>query len=282
MGEFAKRALTSGWQDQLQAQESRLHALIPSRKEEAEAKARELLAKYTVLAEAMGRRHRLSQQSGMKSLDVLQGLPEEPGREYVAQLGLPKQGSWSDYLRDKYEDLRKEFLLGKERLTTTTSDPSTLPWFAPAMATNLPSSFMRGYQDADSNVVAKKKKELDAQLDGAKAQFEQALAEEMQTGRKIGSAGELIDGLATAHCKKAVFEEGDANKYLGYYLAAAALLGKGSDVVAYNLMKKYDPRRIEGKAMESAIRERMRNYPTPILMEPAAALPDKSPGEVIS
>ena len=63
---------------------------------------------------------------------------------------------------------------------------------------------------------------------------------------------------------------------------AAALLGKGSDAVAYNLMKKYDPRRIESSAMESAIRERMRNYPTPILMEPAAALPDKSPGEVIS
>jgi len=278
MGEFAKQALTSGWQDALQSQETRLRALMPSRQEEAEAKAKALIAKYTALAEEMGRRHRLSQQSGIKSLDVLQGLPEAPGREYVAQLEAPKEAGWSDYLRDKYEDLRKEVLLGKEHMTAATEDPSTLPWFAPAMATGVPAAFMRGYQEADKGVTDTKKKELDAQLADAKAQFEKALADEMQAGRKIGSAGELIDAFAVAHCKRALFEEGDANRYLGYYLAAAALLGKGSDVVAHNLMQKYDPRRVEGKAMESAIRERMRTYPTPILLE--HSLPDKSPGEV--
>jgi len=248
-----------------------------------------------------GWNHRMGQQP-MKLLDVLQGHPTEPGREIVEALP-EKAAGFMDTLRDQYEDLRKNFMLDKERLMRTTSDPATVPWLGPALSVGIPTSFVKGRDEADAVANDIKKKELDVQVAKAKQEFEEALSAEMTGGKQASTAGEFLDGMAQLHIKEAFMEEGDAAKLLNYYLAAAGLLGKGGDLLGYNIMSRADPRRIEAKALESAVRERMRENPTPIYVlpqaqrgavqaeplnmeaspsgqEPTDVLPDKSPGEI--
>jgi hypothetical protein len=290
MGKFAKlcglEKKADGWEQRLAGQEQRLQQHIPSSYDEATTEAQRRLSKLRELAFMAGYQFRSQQQAerGVESL-----LPDEgaTGREHFVQLPapIPKTATW---LEPRY--LSKEALLGavtdplvqnleesaldlqsaaeskKQQLTRVTSDPKTLPLFYPSVALGVPKSFVAGHRQADVDLDTKRKTELDTQIEAAKQEFERALADEYTESRKIASAGELIDGLALTHVKSA---DGELNQMLGWYLAAASLLGEGARVSSRNYVEKHDPRYQRVKALREMIKHRQRLNPPPVLVSPA-------------
>ncbi len=141
----------------------------------------------------------------------------------------------------------------------------TIPTFAPAVAMSVPAAFTGGFREADQELDSKAKADIDAQIEAAKQEFEHALHSEY-SGRKIASAGELIDALAD-HCLTK-YADGELNKALGMYLAAAALMGQGAHATAKNWVEGHDPRHQRAKALQDAIRMKAHANPAPILVAP--------------
>lgn len=152
----------------------------------------------------------------------------------------------------------------KSKLTRTTSDPSTLPWYYPSLAGSVPKEFMSGFSEAERLADEKRLKEITGKMESARSDFEQALADEYRTSRagvKAASAGEFLDGLAQAHVKSA---EGELNQALGAYLAMATLLGQTAHASTYEWVAKRDKNRQTLKAFREAVKQRMRAQPPPV------------------
>jgi len=281
MGEFAKRAaeVLEPWELELERQQKKLYKKIPSSKEEATTSAinriNELRQKSYMAGYLM--RHLRSEEEETKRL-----LPEDsvgvPGREISLALPEKKAGALDALtrpLRETAEDLKmhasQRIDEEKERLTRTTSDPGTLPWYYPMMALTAPNAFAEGFRKAEKDIDAEELARINERLVKAKAEFEKALEEEYsQSGSlkvssaRAQSAGEMIDGLAQMHVKCA---EGELNQILGTYLALAALLGQGAHMTAKEWAEKRDPKRQKLKLVREAVRQRMRSYMPPIRVE---------------
>ncbi len=295
--EMAKQALDA-WEEKLQKQEARLHNYVPSTEEETRRKAVELLNKLRAGSYGFGHALRSLQQAKGPEPLLDDPTPGVPGREVVVDLPATKEGWYDPRLRSKeagllsvvtdplnetvedtLTELKNKADTQKDKLTRVTSDPSTLPWFLPAAAMTVPSSTMQGYRAADTEQRARIQAVLQQRVDAAKKDFEQALHEEYAARRKVASAGELIDGLAQFHVKRA---EGEANQALGLYLALASLLASGSHMVAEEWVKKRDPRQQYASAVKELIKNRMRTSPPPIQVatEPMAAPKPEALAEV--
>jgi hypothetical protein len=289
MGEFAKRAeeVLNDWEPRLAAQEEILHQVIPSSETEAAIKAVKNILEAKQLAYNTGHSLRaiLQDQNLNEALESKPKLRSQ--REISINFPQYKQAGLLDIItnpishagEDMYLDLKRK---ADEKLTrgrTPTTDPSTLPWYLPAITLSAPQSFAKGYHAADLEEDTKMHEALDAQLEEAKKQFDTALATEYHESniRKSSSAGELIDELAQDHVKSA---EGEINQALGGYLSLASLLGLGS----YNLTKKWtetnDPRVQRFKALQEIIGQRMRSSPLPVLVGHEAPPPEDEGIEV--
>lgn len=288
MGQFAKWAAeqAEAWKDRAKEQVSRFRQHMPLTQEETAALAQQLIRERAQMAYELGRRIRLSQtdsgdakefpflsdsQPRSERFDVLQGVGEAPGREIVIPLKKHSSsavGGMMESVRDRLEQAYRDLQLEKARGMAATSDPASLPWFYPAQVKALPKAFMSGYKSVEDELGAKKMQEVDAQLADAKAQFESALAGERGV-RKVGSFEGFLDLVSSEHEKRSsVLDEGDLSKLLGYYLAAASAMHTGADTMAYNWMAKRDPRRLQAKALEAAIKRRARETPQPVLVTP--------------
>lgn len=291
MGKFAKWAAeqAGSWKDNAKSQVERLRKFIPLTGEQTAALAEKLIRERAQMAYALGMKTRLEQAppteaeefpffagapTKAEGFDALQGSGgTTPGREIVVPLSKGASSALAGFgqsIRDYGEDLYKDLQLEKARGMAPTDDPASLPWFYAAQVKALPRAFMSGYQDAEKSLTGSKLQKVDAQLAAAKAQFEAALHAE-RGQNKIGSFNGFLDSLAEFQEKQAdVMGEGDLSKILGYYLAAATALHEGADTVSYNWLAKRDPRRLQAKALESAVKRRARENPQPVIVTPEA------------
>lgn len=286
MGVIAKvaNALTPDWRTRLDDQTMRLREHVPLAADEAHIAAEGKLQQLREVARALGYNMRAQQRDrqGVSSLVPASNTFGIPGREHL--ISLPAQapvekvallGAITGPLRNAAEDLKLELQSAADNkrraATRVTSDPMTIPTFAPSVALSVPSAFAGGYQSADQELDSKAKADIDAQIEAAKQEFEHALHSEY-SGRKVANAGELIDALAdhfltkTAALTKA--SDGELNKALGMYLAAAALMGQGAHATAKNWVEGHDPRHQRAKALSEAIRQKAHANPAPILVAP--------------
>ena len=179
-------------------------------------------------------------------------------------------GFLTDPIKNKFEesalDLHKLMDDKRERAMRVTGDPATLPSFYPSAALAIPKSFMEGYRDADTMQGERIENDMNQRLEKARHEFETALSDEYAASRhKVSSAGEFIDGLAqwwNGDLEKSA--DGEANKALGVYLAAASLLGVGSHAAAKSLWEQRDPRYQKYKAMQDLMKQRQRHSTLPV------------------
>lgn len=166
----------------------------------------------------------------------------------------------------------------KADATRTTSDPSTLPWYYPALVSNLPKNFMSGFSQAEKEQDTARLDQVTQEMTQAQKEFDQALQDEYSAakGLKTASAGEFLDGLAQVFVKSA---DGELNQILGAYLAAASLMGQATHSVGYDWAAKRDPKRQELEAYQDAARQRLRAYPIPLQIE-TVPVPVKEAGVV--
>lgn len=300
MGEFAKRAVlllsqapgeppgpkeeqpivpeapAKTWEERLADQEARLHQHVPSLREETSQKAMRSLTSWKDLATQLGYAMRSQQHAGEGEDET--ALPEM-GREVTIRLPYAEKkallGAVTDPLRYGLQDLRTQLHRAadekREELTKVTDEPSTLPWYYPSLALNLPKSFVSGYRKADEDYAAHQHALMDAKLESARKSFEQALAEEYSSSRKTASAGAFVAGLADALIKEG---EGEANQALGAYLALAAVLGLGTHTAAKRWVERHDPRYQQARAVQQMVSQRMRGTPPPILVSSTPATED--------
>lgn len=177
-------------------------------------------------------------------------------------------GFVTDPLKNKYEDMMVNLRnsMNEKRLhgMRITSDPMTIPSFAPSVALSVPKSFVSGYQAADKAQAERLHGEMDQKLEKARQEFDNALKDEYSAShQKAASAGEFIDGLAQWWTKQA---DGEINRALGLYLAAAGLLGAGGHAAAKSVWQKHDPRYQRLKAMQDMIKLRQRHTQLPVLV----------------
>lgn len=277
MGAFAKVAAKAvgDWEARLQEQQNRLGAVVPSTERETTLRA---LAKLKAMRQgAFSSGYGLRSQARTDPMaDLLSELKSEsiPTREHSITLPGLKTASEKAALlgpivnpiKHGIQDMRVNAMNALDKhtanLTRVTDDPSTLPWYYPAMALQTPKSFADGYQQADKDHAKKVNVDLDQQIASAREQFNRALQDEYK-GRhhKAASAGELIDGLAV---KSAA---GELNTAAGVYGALAGLLGTGAYHQAKSWTEDHDPRVMKAKALKELIRARMRNSPPVVRVE---------------
>lgn len=288
MGEFAKAAVLmisqaageppgpqepsgsaeSSWEQRLAEQEARLHAHVPSTREETSRKAVESLKRWQELAATLGYAMRAEKRPAEEEMEA---LTAPAARELTVRMPHVEKkallGAVTDPLQYGLQDLRTELRRAadekREELTRVTGEPSTLPWYYPAMALNLPKAFAGGYRKADEDAAARQHAVMDAKLEEARKSFERALTEEYAESRKTASAGAFVDGLARSFTKEG---EGEANTALGAYLALAALLGLGTHTAARRWVERHDPAYQQARAVQQAISQRARGAPAPILV----------------
>ncbi len=292
MGKFAEVATklmktADDWQARLAGQEQRLHDVVPSGHDEAVTRAQEILTRLRLMARNTG--YQMREQRPRKTID--QFLPAgEPtgamGREKLVTIpATEKTADWleprlfskqalisflTDPIKNKFEesalDLHKLMDDKRERALRVTGDPATLPTFLPAAAMTVPQSFMEGYRDADKTQKTRLDDEMNQRLEKAKLEFETALKDEYAaSSHKAASAGEFIDGLAqwwNQDLTKSA--DGELNKVLGMYLAAAGLLGVGSHAAVKSLWEQRDPRYQKYKAMQDLVKQRQRQSTLPV------------------
>ena len=66
----------------------------------------------------------------------------------------------------------------RRRAFTPTDNPLTVPGFVPAATIAVPEAFRKGFTQADEDAARTRNEILGAELEQAKQEFEQALAEE--------------------------------------------------------------------------------------------------------
>lgn len=276
------------WEQRLADQEARLHAHVPSTREETSRKAMQSLSSWRELADQLGYTLRAQQHVPDEAGDEESMLPES-GREVTVRLPHVEKkallGAITDPLHYKLQDLRTSLHqmadAKREELTRVTDEPSTLPWYYPSLALNLPKAFVSGYRRADEDHALRQHALMDAKLDEARKSFERALAEEYSESRKAASAGAYVDGLASALVKEG---QGEANKALGVYLALATVLGLGTHTAARRWVERHDPQYQQAQAVKQLISQRTRGTPPPILISTAPApetedIADSAPGQ---
>jgi hypothetical protein len=293
MGAFSKRAdevLGADWRERLQGQTERLRKHVPTSEDVARKKALEIIKRFKEQAYNAGVMAHVSRRAqnmapGVKKLQPVRDImPGVSGREVTLSLpevpgdaSLYKTSGIFDFvinpLREKAEDMKLDtiHMLDKIRANATkvTTSPSTLTSFYPTLASIGPSSFVSGFSEADKTLDEQHNREMEENIQQARKEFEQALQEEYVQGRAkhagVSSPGELIDGLAQLHVKKA---EGELNQMLGAYLALASLMGQGTNEFARRWVEKRDPKRQEYKALREAITRRMQARPPSMQFEP--------------
>lgn len=298
MGFLVKRAnemLGQDWQSRLADQESRLRKHVPLSRDEGEQNAAQTINNLRNLVFALGYHLRSNKLKGgpeqlidreedgvgIPGREVMIGLPQVKTSWYTPNLRSKEAGLLSalttplgNLMDDAKLELSRVADEKKEKLTRVTSDPTTVPTFLPSLALGVPSSFMEGYQKADTDADAARGHEVDTKLERAKKEFEEALLAEYSARKKAASAGELFDGAAqlfiAGKLEKAA--DGEFNQGLGAYLALAALLGTGAHSVAKSYYEKRDPNRQKLKAVREAIQMRMSKRPPTVLVEPAEDL----------
>jgi hypothetical protein len=292
MGEFAKKAdaVANDWQSRIARQRGVLSQHIQPSEEEATAKAMESIQALRARAFALGHTLRAAhQQHGIEELlktieplgagrDMMMTVPAfqraEKKAEWLETALWSKEagvlGAMIDPIRYGIQDLKAEAAHKIDEKIQAgirpTAEPGTLPWYYPTLALSLPNATAAGYQSAEEGYNAKLKAQMDAKVEAAKKEFEEALQAEAVQGRKAASAGELLDTLATLHIKAA---DGELNQAAGLYGALAALLGQGGYHLGKSFAEKRDPRYINAKAMAEMARQRLRSRPIPVLVGPS-------------
>lgn len=294
MGKFAEKVAemldqpqSTGidWRERLAGQQQRMGTHVISSQDEAMARAKTLLKQLQDMSYQTGFGLRSQQHSrgGVEQLlDRDENAPGVPGREKLINFPV-KQADWfeprllskeallefaTEPIHNKLEDMMVNLrnTLGEKKLrgTRITSDPMTIPTFAPSVALSVPKSFVSGYQDADKAQSERLRGDMDHRLEKARQEFDNALKDEYAAShQKAASAGEFIDGLAQWWVKQA---DGEMNKVLGMYLAAAGLLGVGGHAAAKSIWEKHDPRYQRLKAMQDMIKMRQRHTQLPVLV----------------
>jgi hypothetical protein len=286
MGAFAKAAdaLLEGaapdWEQRLAAQRARLYEHIQTSEQEAAGAARKNIEHLTRKAFELGyamRRQRHQEMYGEASSLGAQAVPRReltvgPGRHPDAVAGIKSAGVMSaigNPVGETVQDARTGLINWlDERFrkgTQVTTDPGTLAWYYPSMATAAPKAFMQGFRQADTDMNAAAHVDVDAKIEAARKAFHDALAGEWRERRggvkNAADAGEMIDWLAQEHIKTA---EGELNQILGGYLALASLLGQGTHHLAESMTMKRDPAQQRLRAIKELLLQRQLAQPAPI------------------
>lgn len=295
MGEFAKwaekelpveeeRPKIEDWRDRASGQTDRLRKHMPLTSEIGTANATALLKQISTALGNLGynfrmRRHRESPQ---ETSILPSGDPGIPGRDI--SITLPKEASWMEtrlFSKEAVGPIRAAFQEAgietkarmrekRKRALAPGTDPMTVPGFVPAAVIAGPESFRRGFTQADKDTSTARNDELQAKLDVAKEEFEQALTEEYK-GRKMASAGEWIDGLTqsvfTLEKSASQSEPGEAMRLINVYLGLASLLGYGSFRASKRWTESRDPARQKHKLYRMAVRQRMHDKGVPVVVD---------------
>lgn len=298
MGEFAKwaeaqldvkpeekeRPKIDDWRERADKQTQRLRKHVPLSAEVGTARATDALQQITSLLGGLGYKFRM--QHHLESPDTATSvLPKEdpgiPGRDISIEL--PKEASWLEprlfskeavgpirsFLQDARVETRAKSRAKRKRALAPGTNPLTIPGFVPAAVIAAPESFRRGFTQADEDAKSVRNELLQAKLDEAKAEFEQALSEEYK-GRKMASAGEWLDGLTKsvfALEKNAQSDQGEAMKWINAYLGMAALLGYGAHRASKRWTESRDPARQKHKLYRMALRQRMHDKGIPVVVD---------------
>ena len=280
--ETVKQALGEDWEARIADQTKRLQQHIPTSDQLAKQKAIAMLKEWNEKVKSLGYALRASRDDHKSLLDIPSGVL---GRELTTSFPLQKASEKKAFLGDAIanslielgEDTKLRLARKLDEIKTrgmaTTERPGSLPWFYPAMAHTLPSSLASGYEQAETEIDARRAKEVDDELAAAQTDFEQALSDEFAASRKTASVkpSELIDAIAQIHVKQAA---GELNEALGMYLAMADLLGRGAHEASKRWFEARDPRRQKYEAMRSAIKQRMIKKPAPVQFLPEGELAD--------
>ena len=291
MGDFAKKAdaVANDWQSRIARQRGVLSQHIQPSEEEATAKAMESIQALRARAFALGHTLRAAhQQHGIEELlktieplgagrDMMMTVPAfqraEKKAEWLETALWSKEagvlGAMIDPIRYGIQDLKAEAAHKIDEKVQAgvrpTAEPGTLPWYYPTLALSLPNATAAGYQSAEEGYNAKLKAQMDAKVEAAKKEFEEALQAEAVQGHKSASVGEMLDSMAVSYVKSA---DGEINQAVGIYGALAALLGQGGYHLGKSFAEKRDPRYINAKAMAEMARQRLRSRPIPVLVGP--------------
>jgi hypothetical protein len=281
MGEFAKRANAvlkvaeaSGtpvdWKTTADEQLARLRTHVPTSADVSTAKSLEMLTKLRELAYQLGYNAKLGLSAPVKPNLVVD-------RPVTASIELPKEAQEKQALVEGLTDPVKAWAQGvsgdisekiKRRTASrmkVTDNPMTNPTFLPVAAIALPKAFREGAQDAVKSVRTEAATALDSELEAAKKEFEDALQAEYIGRKKIASAGELIDGLASSLLEKKA--DGEMATAANVYLALAALMGYGSHEAAKKWVEKRDTGRQDQKLLYRAMQQKAIDQGVPVYVD---------------
>jgi len=272
------------WRERASGQVSRLRKHTPLSAEEGVSNAAETLNQIGTLLGDLGYKFRMQRHLAEPEIatSILpKGDPGIPGRDISIEL--PKSAEWLEprllskeavgplrsFLQDAHVEAKARGREKRKRALAPSADPMTVPGFVPAAVIAAPEAFRQGFTRADDDAKAARNELLQAELEKAKAEFEEALNQEYK-GRKMASAGEWLDGLAKSvfHMEKdAQADQGDMMKWINAYMGLAALLGYGSHRASQKWTEARDPARQKHKLYQMAIRQRMHDKGIPVVVD---------------
>ena len=187
--------------------------------------------------------------------------------------GLQGIGNYFGLYRDPSNPGPTNFWKGQDA-----TDPSGIPWLAPATVAAVGIPAYGAYQLANYAINKRHKQDLKDQVDESQRDFEHSILEAQRPSLKAASAlDKLADKITKTMTKKAIGEEtvkDVAGAGAGLYGAGllAALVGGG--VLGYNRARKYDPYRIAQERTKQRLAERYATAPPQIFVSPEmTALP---------
>jgi len=266
------------WEKRLAEQEQRMSRHAPAAAQTAKLKALARLEEIKARAFSMGYDMRkMKGEHGMPEL--LAGLEDMsiPSREMAIEpveksgmlglltgIGGGLATDVANSMQFKLMQMRHQMELRANR--PLPDDPEKIPGFGVLKLLAKPKGMVEGWQAAEKEEVEKRRAELGSQVDAAKQEFERALKDEYEAGRKTASAGETIDWLADGFIKAGL----TLDDLLNTYATAALPLGIGAHEMGKQYVEDVDPRALRMKAIKELLYQRMRARPPIITVKPPA------------
>lgn len=218
--------------------------------------------------------NRLSKKSPrvMPGSNVMINLPshhkeeEDAKLKYAALHKMAADNDWLSQLSKPVIDLlfnRKNFITGNRARNWY-----TYPLFWPTVGVGGLAALGGGYKLTDKILDARRKAELNAELEEAKRQYQEAVQNRLKTAAHVDETDPvtLLDELAVTGIEKAANDNpitsignflGDTASGIGsLYLAYALMTGLGSGKLMYDYMRRKSPRKITEEALKQRARQR--------------------------
>jgi len=282
---LAKKAEPPDWEGRLSEQEDRLRQIMPPSRDEAQAEAKTRIdamrRKAYILGYAMRGQHapkaeqQLAELSG--AIQPQQETVEVPavkaGEDKKALLG-PIIEPIQALLQSARHTVPMNARLALQGPTAVTADPTTLPGYGAQASGAVASGFQEGVGHATEDMKKDIHGKLDTELAQAKTEFEAAMASETAGAKEAGELGRLLDKAAAE--KSA---EGELNKLLNLYLAAAGLVGAAGHAAGRSAVAGRLPEYARAKAIKDLARQRTQEAPVLIAPQKELALDEPDAGE---